>query len=439
MELLHLTQFSRRHALSLAAGATLAATLPRTALAAQTPEDVLTNWYRLVLELVRHTPTYSPPVASRAFAYLGVTAYEALASGTAGLAPLSGQLTDLPTAPARQTGAHDESAVLHAALASAVSRYFENTGPTGQRAMKAMADRIKPTAPAEVLARSTAHGQAIADHIWKWSQSDGGAKVENLGFPYSYTPLPGNQNWVPTSKIILQQAPLLPGWGKNRPFAMPTPDAARIGPPPAYSEDPTSEFYKQAREVYDVSINPSEEHLAMAYFWSDDAMLSYTPPGHWIVIAMAALAEQKAPAPHCARVLALLGITVADAFIACWQSKFEYNLVRPLTYINRFIDPKWTPLLITPPFPEYPSGHSTQSGAAAAILTHLLGNNHAFTDDAQNADGLPARSFTSFNQAAEEAAISRLYGGIHYRAAIENGVAQGRQVASFAAALNTES
>ena len=133
-----------------------------------------------------------------------------------------------------------------------------------------------------------------------------------------------------------------------------------------------------------------------------------------------------------------MGITVDDAFIACWQSKFEYNLVRPVTYINRFIDPNWRPLLITPPFPEYPSGHSTQSGAAAAILTHLIGDNHAFTDDAQNADGLPARSFTSFNQAAEEAAISRLYGGIHSRAAIENGVAQGHHVATFAAALKTE-
>ncbi len=438
MELLHLN-LSRRRALTLAAGATLAATLPRAALAAQTPENVLTNWYKLVLELVRHTPTYSPPVASRAFAYLGVTAYEALASGTAGLAPLSGQLTDLPPAPARQSGAFDEAAVLNAALTSAVSRYFENTGPTGQRAMKTMADRIKPSADPQVLARSTAHGQAIADHIWQWSQNDGGAVVENLGFPYRYTPLPGNQNWVPTSKIILQQAPLLPDWGKNRTFAMPSAQAAQIGPPPAYSEDPASEFYKQAREVYDVSLNPSDDHLAMAYFWSDDAMLSYTPPGHWIVIAMAALAQQNAPASHCARVLALLGVTVADAFIACWQSKYEYNLVRPVTYINRLIDPKWKPLLITPPFPEYPSGHSTQSGAAAAILTHLLGDNHAFTDDAQDADGLPSRSFTSFNQAAEEAAISRLYGGIHFRAAIENGVAQGRQVATFAAALKTES
>ena len=438
MELLHLN-LSRRRALTLAAGATLAATLPRAALAAQTPENVLTNWYKLVLELVRHTPTYSPPVASRAFAYLGVTAYEALASGTAGLAPLSGQLTDLPPAPARQSGAFDEAAVLNAALTSAVSRYFENTGPTGQRAMKTMADRIKPSADPQVLARSTAHGQAIADHIWQWSQNDGGAVVENLGFPYRYTPLPGNQNWVPTSKIILQQAPLLPDWGKNRTFAMPSAQAAQIGPPPAYSEDPASEFYKQAREVYDVSLNPSDDHLAMAYFWSDDAMLSYTPPGHWIVIAMAALAQQDAPASHCARVLALLGVTVADAFIACWQSKYEYNLVRPVTYINRLIDPKWKPLLITPPFPEYPSGHSTQSGAAAAILTHLLGDNHAFTDDAQDADGLPSRSFTSFNQAAEEAAISRLYGGIHFRAAIENGVAQGRQVATFAAALKTES
>ena len=124
----------------------------------------------------------------------------------------------------------------------------DSTGPTGQRAIKAMADRIKPTASPEVLARSAVHGQAIADHIWQWSQNDGGAKVENLGFPYSYTPIPGNQNWVPTSKIILQQAPLLPDWGKNRPFAMRDIATCVSADPTPYSEEPGSAFYKE--DVY---------------------------------------------------------------------------------------------------------------------------------------------------------------------------------------------
>jgi membrane-associated phospholipid phosphatase len=136
-------------------------------------------------------------------------------------------------------------------------------------------------------------------------------------------------------------------------------------------------------------------------------------------------------------VLARLGIAVADAFIACWASKYDYDLLRPVTYIRRFIDPKFEPLLNTPPFPEYPSGHSTQSAAAAVVLTAIWGADYAFDDDTHADDGLPARSFPSFQAAAAEAAISRLYGGIHFRAAIERGLEQGRCVGAFAVALQT--
>ena len=124
-------------------------------------------------------------------------------------------------------------------------------------------------------------------------------------------------------------------------------------------------------------------------------------------------------------------------FIGCWQAKYAYDLVRPITYIRRVIDPKWEPLLNTPPFPEYPSGHSTQSGAAAAVLTAFFGDNFAFEDETGTADGRKPRNFTSFREAAEEAGISRLYGGIHFRAAIERGLAQGRCIAAYTNALRT--
>ena len=133
----------------------------------------------------------------------------------------------------------------------------------------------------------------------------------------------------------------------------------------------------------------------------------------------------------------LLGVALADSFIGCWNAKFKYDLVRPVTYIRRLIDAKWEPPLITPPFPEYPSGHSTQSGAAAVVLTGLLGEDFAFEDRTHEADGLPARSFASFWAAAEEAGISRLYGGIHFRAAIVNGLDQGRCVGAYVNALKT--
>ena len=207
--------------------------------------------------------------------------------------------------------------------------------------------------------------------------------------------------------------------------------------PPAYSEDKGSVFYTEALEVHDVVKAITPEQRAIARFWSDDPMLSPTPPGHWISIALSILDERKAPAADRADLLARLGVTLADAFIGCWNSKFEYDLLRPITYIKRVIDPKWEALLITPPFPEYPSGHSTQSGAAAAVLTAFFGDDVAFVDSTHEKDGLPNRSFPNFWAAAEEAGISRLYGGIHFRAAIERGLDQGRCIGDHAVALVT--
>lgn len=406
------------------------------------PNAVIAAWYKLVLELIRHTPTYTPPVASRALAYLGVTAYEAAAGGSAQLVTLAGQLNALDMIPARKPDAvHDEAAVMHAALGHAATQLFANTGPTGQRAMAALARKldaeITGSLPADVSLRSATHGRAVAAHILAWSANDGGAVIENLGFPLQYALTPGPAHWTPTNKQALQQAPLLPDWGRNRTFAMPSGDSCGLPPPPEYSEDKGSEFYRQADEVAHVRRELAPEQLAIARFWSDDAMASPTPPGHWVSIALQCLAHENAGHGRSAEVLALLGVTLADAFIGCWQAKYQYDLLRPVTYIRRVIDPAFEPLLTTPPFPEYPSGHSTQSGAAAAVMTKLFGGDFAFEDDTHARDGLPPRRFANFWQAADEAGISRLYGGIHFRAAIERGLDQGRCIAAHAMALRT--
>ncbi|WP_431299336.1 vanadium-dependent haloperoxidase [Tabrizicola sp. BL-A-41-H6] len=432
-------KFHRRHILALPlalmAGPLAAATRP------EVERDVVVTWYRLILELVRHTATYSPPVASRAFAYIGITAHEAMASGNSALRSLAGQVNGLTGLPARAPGDHDEACVLHAALAASAKNFFSNTGPTGQRAMGAMTDRMAGKAmdgiAGDVVARSTAHGEAIAAHILQWSQSDGGATIENMGFPTSYTPGTNPQDWVPTSLVRQQQAPLLPNWGKVRPFAMPTGDACSLPAPPAYSEDPASPFFLAAKEVYDTVTNLTDEQRLIARFWSDDPMLSPTPPGHWIAIVLDIAERDALPADRISEILAKLGITMADAFIGCWAAKFEYNLLRPITYIRRHIDPKFDPILNTPPFPEYPSGHSTQSGAAATVLSAAFGDDFAFEDHTHEDEGLPVRSFSSFWAAAEEAGISRLYGGIHYRFGVEQGLTQGRCIGAYAAALKT--
>jgi hypothetical protein len=406
-------------------------------------EDVMQSWYKLSLELVRHTPTYSPPVASRAFAYLGVTAYEAIASGSPDLQSLAGQLHGLRPTPKRMAGkAYDDAVIMQAALAFAAQHFFDNTGPTGHHALTALEARLRARVSKgvslKIVMRSADYGEAVAKHILAWSQDDGGAVVENMGFPMQFDLIKGPAHWVPTSVIVQQQKPLLPGWGKNRTFAMPEGASCHLPAPPEYSEDKSSEFYKQALEVYQVKQNLTPEQRATARFWADDAMLSNTPPGHWISIALQIMAHDHVELEKSVDVMARLGVVMADAFIGCWNAKYQYDLLRPITYIRRVIDPKWEPLLNTPPFPEYPSGHSTQSAAAAMVLTNLFGENFAFHDETGKADGLGPREFTSFAAAADDAGISRLYGGIHFRAAIEQGLAQGRCIGAFTNALHTK-
>jgi membrane-associated phospholipid phosphatase len=167
-------------------------------------------------------------------------------------------------------------------------------------------------------------------------------------------------------------------------------------------------------------------------------MLTFTPAGHWIAIVIQIAERDQLPVEVISSTLAKLGVAQADAFIACWATKFRYNLLRPVTFVRRHIDKTWEPLLITPPFPEYTSGHSTQSGAASGVLTAVFGDGFAFDDATHVDEGLPVRSFPSFAAAAEEAAVSRLYGGIHFRFGNEKGMEQGRTVGAYAAALQTE-
>ncbi|SEM92190.1 PAP2 superfamily protein [Loktanella fryxellensis] len=427
-------------------GAAFAQT-PLTAPAAMPPDseararDAIDGWYRLILELVRHTPTYSPPVAARAFGYLGVTAWEATVAAHPGLRSLAGQLSGLTSLPAGDGTAPDHGVILNAALAAAVPVLFANTGPTGQRAMAAMTDRLatrvaEGVGPA-VVSASAAHGAAIAAHVLAWSDTDGGAVVANMGFPMTYPAVGGPADWVPTSLVRQQQMPLLPEWGQNRTFAMPTGADCGLPPPPDWSTAPDSAFYAEARAVYDTTTSLTPDQLAIARFWSDDPMLSPTPPGHWITIARIVLDDRDADAVTRADALARVGIGLADALIACWHAKFEYDLLRPVTYIKAHIDPAWQPLLITPPFPEYPSGHSTLSGTSATVLAAVFGPDTAFVDTTHADDGLPDRSFSSFWDAAEEAGISRLYGGIHFPSAIARGLEQGRCVAGWTNALVT--
>lgn len=400
---------------------------------AQYPAEMATRWFKLELRLIEQTPGFSPPVASRALGYTGVTLYEAVVGGMPEANSLVGQLNgleELPQPEARQS--YHWPAVANSALAAMLRNLYPAATLENLAAIDTLeqqyAAQYKLAVTEAEFNRSVAYGQALAAAIFEWSKTDGGHEGYATNFPKTYTAPIGPGLWVPTPPN--HQTALQPTWGQNRPFVLQVSETCATPPPPSYSEDPSSQFYAEGKEVYDTVQNLTPEQREIALFWADNAGVSATPPGHSISILTQVLLAEEASLALAAEAYAKVGMAVADAFIGCWRAKYIYNVLRPISYIQVVIDPTWntpnvTDPILTPPFPEYPSGHSTQSAAVAVVLTDLFGEDYAFTDETHALHGLPARSFSSFAAAANEAAFSRLYGGIHYRAAIEQGLAQG--------------
>ncbi len=409
-------------------------------LAREFDAGVAVAWFEQLRTLIKETPGFSPPVASRALGYAGVTLYEAIVPGMPDYASLGGVLNGLPPLPSPDafgTPSYSWPLVANAALAAITRELFPNASTANRSAIDALEAAnealYQPTVDADVYAASLARGREVAQAIVSWSLNDGGAFGYLTNGSPGYVPPTGPGLWVPTPPAFANA--LQANWGANRCFAIPAGDSCQPGSPPAYSTDPASKFYAEGLEVYQTTQNLSTEQVAIANFWADNPGQTSTPPGHWVSIVGQILNRDGLSLEVAAESYAKVGIAVADAFIACWNCKFRYSLLRPITYIQQNIDPQWTPLLATPPFPEYTSGHSVQSGAVAKVLTGIFGENFAFTDDTHAALGYPARTFPSFYAAADEAAISRLYGGIHFRSAIDLGVVMGRTIGNVVDAL----
>lgn len=397
------------------------------------PADVAIAWNKLLLQLVKITPGFSPPVAACAMGYTGVTLYEALAPGMTGYRSLAGLLNEFPPPPAPESGAaYHWPTVANSALATIMRRLFPNITPDPlieiAKLERWLNQQLQAETMPDVFERSTTHGQAVAEAVFEWSKNDGGHEAYLRNFSADYTPPIGPGLWQPTPPRF---APALqPNWGQVRPFLLSSGRECAAPPPPEYSVDPASQFYQEAREVYDTVRTLTPEPREIAAFWADDPGLTPTPPGHSLSIGAQVLEQSGKSLAFAAELFARLGIALADSFITCWETKYIYNLLRPITYIQQVIDPSWntpqvTDPVITPPFPEYTSGHSVESRAAAEVLTYLFGDDFRFTDVTHVDRGLAPRTFDSFYAFAEEAGISRLYGGIHFRSAIEAGLLQG--------------
>lgn len=392
--------------------------------------QVALDWYNLQMKLIKQTSGITPPVSSRAFGYTGITLYESVVPGMPEYKSLSGQLNGMPSMPEiNSSESYHWPTSANAALAYITRKMYFNATSQNLASIDSLETAnnafYQTSVSADIFERSKNFGISIASAIYDWSVTDGGNEGQLHITDPSYVPPVGPGLWIPTAPGF--GAAAHPHWGNNRPFLNQNVVGCQPDSHPVYSENTTSLFYTQALEVYSVFNKLTQEQKDIALFWADGGG-TYTPPGHSVAILMIALKEKNSMLDFSAVSFAKVGIAVSDAFISCWKAKYNYNLLRPITYIRNLINPTWSPFITTPPFPEFTSGHSVQSGAAAQILSDLFGYNYAFTDNSNSDLGYTPRSFNSFFEFANEAAISRLYGGIHYRAAIEKGVSQGIQI-----------
>ena len=381
---------------------------------------------------------FSPPVASRIYAYPNIAAYEIIAQKDETYNSLVGQVKEFTAIPKASDSVNLPLAALIAHMDISKSLIFS------EEKMETYRDSLyglwNTQNPAEFKVAKE-YGLQVSGHIKNWYGGDFYNQTRTMSKFTVDTDDPSR--WQPTPPSYLDG--IEPHWNKIRPFVLDSAAQFKPVPPPPFSMDKNSDFYKELVEVYDISERITEEgdeseEIQIAQFWDCNPYVSVTrghlmfatkkitPGAHWMGIVKIACKKDKADFNKTVYAYTKTSMGVYDAFISCWDEKYRSNLIRPETLINENLDENWKPILQTPPFPEYVSGHSVVSGAAATVLTHIFGDNFSFLDDTELPYGLPVRSFDSFNKAAEEAAISRMYGGIHYRAAVEIGLQQGIKV-----------
>jgi len=382
---------------------------------------------------------FSPPVASRIYTYTSVAGYEAVRHADPALLSLSGQLTGLDSIPQPVPGEEYsfEVAAVKAILQVGRALVFSEANMDGFY-NKIMDEMRESGIPDDVFERSVDYGKAVADRIMKWSSKDNYKQTRS--FP-KYTILTDPATWKPTPPAYMDAVE--PHWNKIRPFVMDSAQQFKPAPAVPFSTRKGTQFFEEAKEVHEMTMNMTEEQRAIASFWDCNpfvmnvrghvmfATKKISPGGHWMNITRIACRKADANAARSCEAYVRVALSLVDGFISCWDEKYRSKVVRPETYINQYLDEDWVPLLQTPPFPEYTSGHSVISASASVALTGLFEDNFAFVDSTEMEYGMPARTFGSFYQAADEAAISRMYGGIHYRAACEVGKQQGRKVGEF--------
>ncbi|HZH66876.1 MAG TPA: vanadium-dependent haloperoxidase [Flavisolibacter sp.] len=381
---------------------------------------------------------FSPPVSSRIYAYTSLAAYEALRFQDSSKPSIVASLQGFAAMPQPEKGKAYNYLLAATKAYFTVAQKVTFSIDTLKKYEATVYQNFKALLPEDVYNRSIAFGEKTGQQILVRTTLDNYRQTRGMS-KFLGSDAPGQ--WRPTPPDYLDAAE--PHWGKMKPLALDSATQFKCPRPPSYTTDTASPFYTTAKEVHNITTNLTDEQKQIARYWDDNPFVmehaghlmfgnkKITPVGHWMGITTIACKEKKANAVQTAQAYALTSVAIFDAIISCWKTKFEYNHIRPITVINESIDRGWQPLLQTPPFPEHPSGHSGISASAATVLTKLFGDNMAFEDTSDLEYIGMKRNFSSFNQAAAEASISRVYGGIHYRTGVDGGAVQGKQVGEF--------
>jgi hypothetical protein len=382
---------------------------------------------------------FTPPVASRIYVYSSLASYEAIRFNSTGTKSIAEKLHDFGKMPQPEKGKEYNYTL---AASKAFFNVVHNVKVFSVDSLKNYEELLfknyKKQLSDSVYNRSVAFGDTIARVILARAGRDGyflsRGKSKYLG-----SNEPGK--WRPTPPDYLDGVEWC--WNTMKPMIMDSASQFMPASPPIYSMDSSNLFYKSLHEVYAINKNLTEEQMTIARYWDDNPFViehsghmmfgnkKITPGGHWMGICAIASKQSGADAVKTARAYAMTSLALFEGFISCWDEKYRSSYVRPVTAINETFDNEWMPFLQTPPFPEYTSGHSTITACAASVLTAVYGDNFAFQDTSDLRYIGMQRHFNSFNEAASEASISRVYGGIHYRFSVDIGAAQGKKLGAY--------
>ena len=382
---------------------------------------------------------FPPMIASRNYVYANIAAYEVMVLGDSRFQSLAGQIKHLPKFPGIDTAGADlnYSALLAFCKAGEAVTFPEGSMQNYVDQLDSMASAAHMSSTMKKASRKIA--DSVANHILRWSKKDNYLQLRTAP---KFTVIDEEGRWVPTPPMYAQA--IEPHWMEIRTMVMDSASQFRPTPPPAYDiKNKNSEYYRYLTEVKTVGDSLTDEQKHIAEFWDDNpfkmnvvghvnfATKKFSPPGHWMNIV--GISSQKANADFSTTIAAYTQTAIAlyDAFISCWEEKFRSNCVRPETVINKYIASDWQPFIQTPPFPSHTSGHATISAAAAEVMTNWFGGNLSFTDTSSLEFGIKSREIKSFRLAAKEAAMSRLYGGIHFRFDNEHGTEAGTRLGEF--------